>query len=111
MFKPAHLKRPPEEPLPTEELAKTYYGEVWLRYPLEKHAFPMHHGANFKATCELYVLANEITCRSFTQANGQRSLPAAEAQRLRHRLAEWYRRLPLPLTPKRIVFPMQLKLQ
>ena len=111
MFRPPILQRPPMEPLPSIDMAQTYYGEVWLRYPLGEPFVAMHIGLTFRATAELYGLANEINCRSVQRLDKRQAPSVSEAKRLYALLQRWFRSLPSVLTARCIALPKQLELQ
>jgi hypothetical protein len=73
----------------------------------------MHYGHLFKTKCAFAVVVNNIGRRLFEKGAGKQNeketFPAIAS--LATNLFAWHAALPLSLTPNRIVFPGQFKLQ
>lgn len=107
MAMPPLCQQPPVEVLPSWERAPEYFGEVWLRYPLDKRLWPLRSGLLFRAYADLFSLVNDANVRRLSV--GRRS--EEDARNLYSRLTGWYSALPQSLRAETAVLPSQLNLQ
>ncbi|KAK4188607.1 hypothetical protein QBC35DRAFT_495907 [Podospora australis] len=103
------LHAPPEMPLP-EDASGSWYGEIWLKYPLEDTLYRSYCGDLLKAKTEFRIILNEISFTCFGGTDLQVMPPRDKVARLYSRLQAWYANLPNSLLPKNIVFTGQMKL-
>ncbi|KAK4460166.1 hypothetical protein QBC42DRAFT_272974 [Cladorrhinum samala] len=101
---------PPEVPLPNVVHQPAWYGEVWLKYPLEQNLHPYHFAQFFKAKSGLRVILNYISRACFGRSSPNYTPPAENVWELYSRLCSWFADLPDSLLPKNIVLAGQLKL-
>ncbi|CVK88335.1 related to nitrate assimilation regulatory protein nirA [Fusarium proliferatum] len=106
------LTAPPKTPLPDPEHDPHWYGEIWLKYPSSSTLVPLRIGLVFKAKMSFSVLLNEAMLEvdkdstdSYLFQNGGKSIVE-----ITERLDAWYKSMPEPLSPTKIVSPSQLKL-
>ena len=109
-FKPPLLRNPPEMPLP-DPSDSTYYGEIWVKYPLARLAFPTNFGMAFKVAADLRVIMNDIAHHFADDATPGNRMNLEQTVKIYSRLKSWYDGLPEPFTASKIVLPDQLKLQ
>jgi len=102
------ITKPPEWSLPDASTDSPWYGETWLRYPLDHTLSPSHFGYVSRARCEFRIIMNEFCYMAYTDGLG---VTIDKAQGFRTRLRSWEENLPPPLSPKKIVLPGQLQLQ
>lgn len=107
MFAPL-LAKPPSQPLPDPSEDADWYGEIWIKYPLDQRLSPSYFGYTFRARSQFRVIMNE-----FCQAAYSESLlvDLGRANGLYSQLRSWYNALPELLQPKKIVLPGHLQLQ
>ncbi|KAM5350843.1 hypothetical protein ACJ41O_007348 [Fusarium nematophilum] len=105
---PPLLKKPPEWPLPDPLEHPEWYGEIWVKYPLNHVLSPSHFGQIFRARCQFRVIMNEFCDVAYSKGS---EVNLDKARVLRERLESWYYGLPGPLLPKTIVLPGHLQLQ
>ena len=105
------IEEPPEADLPDPSMDPEWYGETWLKYPLNQTLSPAHFGYFFRARARFFIIVNEIAKQSFNRATGPCRLSNEQVLRFYVRLLEWYSHLETPLIPEKIVLPNQLKLQ
>jgi hypothetical protein len=98
-------------PLPDQANSSTYYGEIWVQYPLGQIALPTNYGNAFKANAELMIIMNDIACHFVDHPTPGYRMSPEETVKIYSRLKSWYDGLPEPLTASKIVLPRQLKLQ
>ncbi|KAK4661170.1 LOW QUALITY PROTEIN: uncharacterized protein QC763_704630 [Podospora pseudopauciseta] len=111
LFEKPLVDDPPEVPLPAITADSSWYGEVWLKYPLERILYPSHFAEFYKANTEFRVILNDISKTLHGEAGQSRSPPAeSKIAALYWRLQAWYAALPESLSPRTIVFTAQMKL-
>ncbi|KAK4163892.1 hypothetical protein QBC43DRAFT_54916 [Cladorrhinum sp. PSN259] len=101
---------PPEAPLPNAVHQPAWYGEVWLKYPVESNLYPYNFGQFFKAKSELRTILNEISRACYGRSTPKYTPPIDKVEELYARLRSWYANLPESLLPRNIVFSAQMKL-
>lgn len=112
VFEPPSLQTPPAIPLPDPATDPDWYGQIWVRYPLDPKLYTTHFPYQFKAQSEVRVIMNDNWVQQFSKGDSSVSLDSGhQANDFYSRLKEWYDNLPGPLTPARITFPSQLLLQ
>jgi hypothetical protein len=111
MFRPPLLAKPPQFALPDPTANPQWYGDFWIRYPLDPNPTPAYHGHDFKARAHLFAIINEIAVQYFSGPQSPSSRSKETILEIHSKLKTWYDRLPQQLTAKEIVFPSQLKLQ
>ncbi|QGI77169.1 hypothetical protein CEK25_003898 [Fusarium fujikuroi] len=106
------LTAPPKTPLPDPEHGPNWYSEIWLKYPSSSTLVPLRIGLVFKAKMSFSVLLNEAMLEvdkdstdSYLFQNGGKNIVE-----MTERLDAWYKSMPEPLSPTKIVSPSQLKL-
>lgn len=108
------LQKPPEEPLPDPTYHPSWYGEVWVRYPMAPEAVPVQLGQVLRARHIFRITMNEF-CRAAYGASAAAAAPLAvtldKADDLHAQLMRWYNELPPSLLPRAIVLPGHLQLQ
>ena len=97
-------------PLPDPRKDPSWYGEVWLRYPLNQTPLPSYYGFAFKAQAELRVILNYMACQLFDNRKAKQQT-LHQALLFKSKLEHWFRHLPDVLSPEKIVFPSQLVIQ
>jgi hypothetical protein len=107
------LQTPPKSLVPDPERDPDWFGEIWLKYPSGSALVPLQCGVTFKAKMDFSVILNESmfeidkdSNQDFLARNGATRIIAVTKK-----LDHWYRNLPESLSPTKIVFPSQLKLQ
>ncbi|KAF4977105.1 hypothetical protein FDECE_18393 [Fusarium decemcellulare] len=110
LFRPPLIATPPEFPLPDPTLCPQWYGDFWIKYPLDRMPTTAHHGHDFKARAELMTIMNEIAVEYFSGIRPREGRSMKTILKLYAKLKAWHDTLPEPLTVKRIVLPSQLKL-
>lgn len=107
------LKAPPKAPLPDPDRDPDWFGEIWLKYPSSSTLVPLQVGLVFKAKMSFSVVLNEIMLEtqedstdSYLFQNGGKTI-----LEILERLDTWYKSMPEPLSPTKIVTPSQLKIQ
>ena len=109
-LKPPLLSEPPRVPLPDPSRYPHFYGELWVRFPLTPSRLPVHHGVMFKAKAEFWTILNEFSLLNFSVSPRPPNLSPPQIIGFYQRLHRWFLDLPEVLTPRKIVFPSQLKL-
>ncbi|KAF4993698.1 hypothetical protein FDECE_13338 [Fusarium decemcellulare] len=109
-FRAPLVDRQPEVALPDPLQHPDWYGEIWLRYPLNRTVYPSHSADVFKARAEFAIILNELAHRLFGSSNSP-GLSAAEIAQFYYRFTAWYGNLPLSLSPRQAVLPSHLKIQ
>ncbi|KAJ4226248.1 hypothetical protein NW759_004832 [Fusarium solani] len=104
---PPLLKKPPEWALPDPTRNAQWYGEIWMKYPLDSGLSPSYFPHIFRARCHFRIIMNEICDAAYSEGSG---ITLDKAHGFRERLQSWYRSLPLPLQPRTIVLPGHLQL-
>ncbi|KAI1842379.1 hypothetical protein JX266_011420 [Neoarthrinium moseri] len=106
MFPPL-LREPPHEPLPDPSEDEQWYGETWVRYPLNQTLSPSYFGQVFRAKCQFRIIMNEFCHLAYSKGS---NVTLSKANKLLSRLRGWYNDLPHPLRAKTIVLPNHLQL-
>ncbi len=104
------VSEPPKISLPDPLEQPQSYGELWVRYPLSQPLFPTYHGLLFKAKADFWTIINEISLLISSPHRSPSKLTLGEIFQFYERLKAWFHNLPEPLSPKKIVFPHQLKM-
>ncbi|KAF4460076.1 Zn(2)-C6 fungal-type DNA-binding domain [Fusarium albosuccineum] len=110
LFRPPLIAAPPEFPLPDPTLCPQWYGDFWIKYPLDRMPTTAHYGHDFKARAELMAIMNEIAVEYFSGIQPREGRSMKTILKFYAKLKAWHDALPEPLTVKRIVLPSQLKL-
>ncbi|KAL7928301.1 putative zinc finger protein [Trichoderma chlorosporum] len=110
MFRSPLVHAPPKASLPDPLSFPEWYGDFWIKYPLDQTPSPAHHGHDFKARAELISIINEIALEYFGDDQLQRLRSMESILKYYTKLKAWYDALPEPLTAKQIVLPSHLKL-
>ncbi|KAF4466393.1 Zn(2)-C6 fungal-type DNA-binding domain [Fusarium albosuccineum] len=109
-FRAPLVDREPEMALPDPLHHPDWYGEIWLRYPLNRTVHPSHSADVFRAKAEFAIILNELAHRLFGPSTAP-GLTGAEVARFYTRFTTWYGNLPLSLSPRQAVLPSHLKTQ
>ncbi|KAF5229279.1 hypothetical protein FANTH_14269 [Fusarium anthophilum] len=106
------LKAPPKTPLPDPDRDPDWFGEIWLKYPSSSTLAPLNIGLVFEAKMNFSVVLNEAMLEiqedstdSYLLQNGGKKIIE-----ITKRLDAWYKSMPEPLSPTKIVSPSQLKI-
>jgi hypothetical protein len=110
-FRPPDLEQPPQLLLPDPEVEPQWYPEIWIQYPYDQTAYPLHLGHKMKAETALHTIMNELGSLAFGNASLSQSSAVDDIVVLKQKLDVWKESLPEPLQPKKLVFPFQLSLQ
>jgi hypothetical protein len=102
------LKTPPKQPLPDPSKDPQWYGEIWVKYPLNQSLSPLYFGQVFRTKCQFRIIMNEFC--ELAHSTGS-TVTLDKANELRSKLKNWYDSLPEPLLPKTIALPGHLQLQ
>ena len=107
------VQKPPAVPLPNPSKDPNWYGQIWLRYPLDPKFYTTHFPYQFKAQSKARVIMNDNWVRQFSKGDSTSTTDSElhQANEFYSRLKDWHDNLPEPLTPARITFPSQLMLQ
>jgi hypothetical protein len=103
------LSTPPMAQLPDPTSDPGWYGELFVRYPLNQTISDTYFGPSTKAKGEFYAILNDIAVDLFSNPHTQLSLEKSLVYQ--NRLETWFDALPEPLQPNKIVLPSHLKLQ
>ncbi|KAK5658865.1 hypothetical protein OQA88_1679 [Cercophora sp. LCS_1] len=108
-FREPLIHGPPDTPLPDVAIDPTWYGEMWVRYPLNNAPTPTSFGQVVRATMELRHLTGKISRAFFSSASSEE---ASQGQILgfRSQLETWFKGLPEPLTSRKIHLPSHLRI-
>jgi hypothetical protein len=109
---PPLIKDIPKTPLPDPNEDPGWYGEFSVRYPLSQTICSIDYGRVFKARNEVSIIINRLACHLFDE--DVHVVSGCSPKRFADfamELMTWYSSLPVQLTPARVVFPSQLKLQ
>ncbi|KAJ3537587.1 hypothetical protein NM208_g6252 [Fusarium decemcellulare] len=104
---PPLLTKPPDWPLPDPAEHSHWYGEIWVKYPLNHSLSPLCFGQVFRARCQFRIVMNEFCNAAYSQGS---EVNLAMARGFLERLRSWYDGLPATLVPKTIVLPGHLQL-
>jgi len=111
-FKVPLLRQPPNCALPCPQENPDWYGELYLKYPLNQRLYPAQFGEIFKAKAAFHVILNELSLRQFTdEPRLNTGLSDAEVAEYYMRFRDWFENLPESLSPRKAVLPGHLKLQ
>lgn len=110
-FRPPHLDRPPQIPLPDPTIHAQWYGEIWVIYPHTQTLTPLYLGHKFQSEAALHTIMNEIGLRSFGNQSPLQPLSPTEMIAFKEKLDAWKNELVEVLTPERLIFPLHLGLQ
>ncbi|KAM3503970.1 hypothetical protein MY11210_008515 [Beauveria gryllotalpidicola] len=104
------LDEKPEVPLPDPNDNQDWFGEFWLKYPSSDELYPAHFGASFRGHALISVIFNDIACEHYRGQDHKPVFSLRDILGYYKRLENWFDSLPLPLTPRNIIFPVHLKL-
>ncbi|GAB1311051.1 Nitrogen assimilation transcription factor [Madurella fahalii] len=107
---PPCIKEPPKTPLPDPMDQPQWYGELWIKYPLNPTRLPTYHGLLFKAKADYWTIITEFLLLTLSRPRATARLPVHQIFGFYNRFRAWLHGLPEPLTPRKIVLPHQLKL-
>ncbi|KAF1945718.1 hypothetical protein EJ02DRAFT_396085 [Clathrospora elynae] len=110
LMKPPLARRPPDDTLPDFQHAASFFGEIWVKYPLAQHLVPIHLGQTYLALIRLRIIMNDIAGKALPADNGRSSLGLDQAVRYHTMLFTWFTALPEPLQPHNAAMPNQLLL-
>jgi hypothetical protein len=110
-FEPPLIHTPPDIPLPDPSADPEWYGEMWIKYPMNQKLLPTYFGYLFKAKADFRVIMNDIALHYFGKSESTPKLNLQKVKGFHSRLRNWYDKLPEPLTARRIVLPSHLMLQ
>lgn len=109
---PPLLSDPPATRLPDANLESVWYGESWVRYPLDDTIYPLHHPHFFRAKCEFSIIMNHVATDLFGDKDiGIKEVSQEKLTNYLSDLKTWYTSLPAMLVPADIVYPFQFNLQ
>lgn len=111
---PTLVKGPPNIALPDPDQDPEWYGEFWIQYPLNESRQRMDFGHLFKAKIEIMLIIQRISAVVIDKGNGAEAMTRPPYELISgfvNELISWYSSLPSCLSPTKIVFPSQLKLQ
>ncbi len=109
------IRYPPLHPLPDPAVDPDWYGQIWLRYPLDPMLYTTHFPHQFRAQSEFRTIVcdcwfhKEDADHAESPWSPEKVVPAVHSSYARMR--DWHDKLPEPLTPARITLPSQLMLQ
>ncbi|KAF5009796.1 hypothetical protein FDECE_4004 [Fusarium decemcellulare] len=104
------LKRPPEVPPPDPAVDPAWYGEIWVRYPLNSSVSPTHLGPTTKALIDFRLLMHDMAHTYFGRSVNQEHGPSlAQVLEFRSRLDAWFSAFPAPLRYRQIMLPSHIK--
>ncbi|RKL38961.1 hypothetical protein BFJ72_g7091 [Fusarium proliferatum] len=101
------IKEPPRWPLPDPSEDPSWYGEIWVKYPLNHGLSSMCLGEVVHARSRFRIIMNEFCDAAYSEGS---KVGVNLAYQFRGRLEEWFESLPASLSPRRIVLPGQLQL-
>lgn len=104
------IEHPPSFPPPDPAADPSWYGEIYVRYPLSTTLTPIHFGYLMQAAIELRLIMNDLAVRAFGNV-AQQELPHEQLLNLLSRLESWKKDLPPIVSAQNISLPCQLKLQ
>lgn len=104
------MKTPPDVPLPDPSPAREWYGETWLKYPLDQKLYPSYLGDLIMHKTKLRIIMNDIAVRCFSKPGPSSSLSRHEAMTFHLRLRNWYNSLPEQFRPRNVVLPSHIQL-
>ncbi|CCE33506.1 related to nitrate assimilation regulatory protein nirA [Claviceps purpurea 20.1] len=102
------FEEPPQWPLPDpSHSGPSWYGEIWLKYPLDSTLSPCSFAHVIRSRCRFRVIMNDFCKAAYSE---RKDMSLERADQLHARLRHWYDTLPEPLQPKSIVLPGHLQL-
>ncbi|KAF4445635.1 hypothetical protein F53441_10635 [Fusarium austroafricanum] len=101
------IKEPPRWPLPDPAKDPSWYGEIWVNYPLNHGLSPMYLGEVIRARSQFRIIMNEFCDAAYSEGS---KVDINLAYQFLEQTEEWYNNLPESLTPRKIVLPGQLQL-
>ena len=104
------LDQPPIAPLPDPSEDAKWYGDIWIKYPLNQSLIPTSFGHVFRAKCQFRIIMNEFCQAAYAEGTGP-AVTLDQANALHSKLRGWYDGLPGPLQAKVIALPGHLQLQ
>ena len=110
-FRCPFIESAPQTPLPDPVVNPQWFGEVWLRYPIDQTLTPLHIGHILKSHMGMCHILNDIAVASFKNPETQGQLSVQKTLEFKRRLDTWFERLPIPLQPQRAVHPSHLRIQ
>lgn len=105
------MTEPPTCLLPDPNEDPEWYPDVWLRYPADPKLYPVHVGHCFKATCEIYLILNDLASKTFRPSGQPRQLTWQEISSYQRRLYIWYKELPNMISLDAMVLPVHFQIQ
>ena len=102
------LVTPPPFLLPDPIEDPSWYGELWLQYPLGAQRIPSHFGQMLRARSQFRVIMNEACQARFSDSS---DIDWKKATVLLAELHSWFAQLPESLQARYIVLPSHLQLQ
>ncbi|KAM3497815.1 hypothetical protein MY10362_008848 [Beauveria mimosiformis] len=103
------IREPPDTPIPDVKRDPSWYGEIWVRYPLSSTPVPTHFGSVANATMELRSLMHAIS-RTFFNVHRTTGNPSRETiDGFCQSLDAWFRQLPSPLTANAMLLPSHIR--
>ncbi|KAF4960207.1 hypothetical protein FGADI_1227 [Fusarium gaditjirri] len=63
------IKEPPKWPLPDPSQDPSWYGEIWVKYPLNHGLSPMHLGEVIHARSQFRIIMNEFCDAAFSEGS------------------------------------------
>lgn len=83
---PPLLRDPPDQPLPDPSENAEWYGEIWVKYPVNQNLSPSYFGHVFKARSRFRVIMNEACHIAYTKGS---TMTLGQAGELYSRLRRW----------------------
>jgi hypothetical protein len=102
------LSDPPDWRLPDPSKDARWYGEIWVKYPLNNRIVPSHFSQVFNARSHFRVIMNKACQAAYAKGS---EMTLGKANELLLQLKGWHDSLSEPLRPKTIVLPGHLQLQ
>ncbi|RYO09559.1 hypothetical protein AA0119_g978 [Alternaria tenuissima] len=110
LMKPPLSRIPPKDGLPDYRDAQSFFGEIWVKYPLVTHLTPIYLAQTFLALIKLGCIMNDIAGKALSEGSGQNHLGLQQVGRYHTMLVQWFYDLPEPLQSHNIAMPSQLLL-
>lgn len=105
---PPTVTTPPTWILPDPLLDPSWYGETWIKYPLDRKLCPSRFGHVFESRSLFRVVMNDFCRAAHTEGPG---VTLEKAEELYANLQLWYENLAQPLLARTIVLPGHMQLQ
>lgn len=105
---PPLLSEAPACDLPDPSNDPDWYGEVWVKYPLDENLLPTYFGHLIHTRSRFRIIMNQASRAA--HADGS-ELGLEKAKDILAQLNIWYDSLPTSLQPKYIVLPQHLQIQ